>query len=51
MKELLLDGLRAFIVLMIFVLGIGGALIVGGKFDYWGKRLNWRRKKRRMDYH
>ncbi|MBC7400306.1 MAG: hypothetical protein H7289_10195 [Mucilaginibacter sp.] len=45
------DGLHLFIVLMIFVLGIGGAIIAGGKFDGWGKRLTWRRKKKRMDYH
>lgn len=51
MREFFADGLHVFIVTMIFVLGLGGALIAGGKFDVWGRRLTWRRKKKRMDYH
>jgi hypothetical protein len=51
MREFLADGLHVFIITMIFILGIGGALITGGKFDLWGKRLTQRRKKKRMDYH
>jgi hypothetical protein len=51
MREFLSDGVQVFIVIMIFILGIGGAMVAGGKFDNWGKRLTWRRKKRRMDYH
>jgi hypothetical protein len=51
MKDFLTDALKLFIVLMIFIFGIGGALIAGGKFDAWGKRLTLRRKKKRMDYH
>jgi hypothetical protein len=51
MRAFLTDGLHVFIIIMIFILGIGGALIAGGKFDEWGKRLTWRRKKKKMDYH
>jgi hypothetical protein len=51
MREFFADSLHIFIVFMIFVLGIGGALIAGGKFDGWGKRLTWRRKKKKMDSH
>ncbi|MES2379039.1 MAG: hypothetical protein V4553_20780 [Bacteroidota bacterium] len=51
MREFFSDGLHVFIVIMILVLGAGGAFITGGKFDGWGKRLRWRRKKKRMDYH
>lgn len=52
-KDFFSDGLNVFIVIMIFVMGIGGALVTGGTFDEWGKRLTgWRRrKKKRMDYH
>lgn len=52
-KDLFSGGLHVFIVIMIFVMGIGGALITGGSFDEWGKRLKgWRRrKKKRIDYH
>lgn len=51
MREFMSDGVRVFIVIMIFILGVGGALIAGGKFDSWGKRLTRRRKKKRIDYH
>lgn len=39
MRELLKDGVIIFIVIMIVILGIGGAFITGGKFDFWGSRL------------
>jgi hypothetical protein len=51
MREFFSDSLHVFIVVMIFVLGLGGALIAGGKFDFWGKRLSWRRRKKKMDVH
>ncbi|MFD2865942.1 hypothetical protein [Mucilaginibacter antarcticus] len=51
MREFFSEGVRVFIVIMIFILGIGGALIAGGKFDSWGKRLTWRLKKKRIDSH
>ncbi|WP_214070491.1 hypothetical protein [Mucilaginibacter sp. dw_454] len=51
MRAFFSDSLHVFIVIMIFVLGIGGALVTGGRFDEWGKRLRWRRKKKNMDYH
>lgn len=50
-KDFFLSGSHIFIVVMIFVLGIGGAMVTGGRFDEWGKRLSWRRKKKRMDSH
>lgn len=39
MREILKDCLEVFIVTMITILGIGGALVVSGKLDFWGSRL------------
>jgi len=46
MIDFLKDGLHIFIIAMIFVLGIGGALITGGKFDFWSSRLFDERRRR-----
>lgn len=51
MIDFLKDGLHIFIITMIFILGIGGALITGGKFDFWGKRFSWKRRRKKMDSH
>jgi hypothetical protein len=40
------DSLHVFIIAMIFVLGIGGALITGGKFDFWTSRILDERRRR-----
>jgi hypothetical protein len=39
MREILKDGLEVFIVIMIIIMGIGGALVTSGKLDFWGSRL------------
>jgi hypothetical protein len=45
MKDFLNDSLHVFIVTMIFILGIGGALITGGTFDNWTSRLITKKRK------
>jgi hypothetical protein len=51
MKYISGEGLLIFITIMIFILGLGGALIAAGSFDFWRKRSSWRRKKEKIDFH
>jgi Tfp pilus assembly protein PilO len=48
MREILKDGVIIFIVIMIFVLGIGGAFTTGGKLDFWGSRLLIEKRRKLM---
>jgi hypothetical protein len=45
MKLILNDSFRVFIIALVFVLGIGGALITGGAFDNWTSRLMNKKRK------
>lgn len=47
MIEFLKESYRLFAVVMLLLLGIGGALITRGKFDHWGTRL-FKEKRRKM---
>lgn len=47
MRALLLDIFHVFIIGAVYLLLIGGVLVLAGKFDNWTSRLYfWRRKKR-----
>lgn len=47
MKEVLLTLFHIFIIGAVYLLLIGGVLILSGRFDSWTRRLYfWRRKKR-----